>query len=263
MCDQCGCGDAGHDHDHTHEHTHEHGHDHTHTHTHVHSPEHTHSTDRPAARVIRVEQDILGKNNRFAAENRSFFRSYDIFAVNVLSSPGAGKTTLLVKTIADLKDRLTVGVVEGDQQTDLDAERIRAAGARAVQINTGRACHLDAHGVGHAARELKVAAGVLFVENVGNLVCPAEFDLGESKRVVLLSVTEGDDKPDKYPNIFATANLMIVTKIDLLPHVDFSVERAEASARRIRSDIEILRVSASTGAGMSEWYDWLERSRCS
>lgn len=208
--------------------------------------------------LLRIEQDILAKNNGFAGANRARFAAEGVLALNLISSPGAGKTTLLVATVNALKASRAVGVIEGDQETSNDADRIRATGVRAVQINTGRGCHLDAHMVGHALDDLPLAAGgVLFIENVGNLVCPAGFDLGEAHKVAILSVTEGDDKPLKYPDAFAAADLMILSKIDLLPHVDFDVERCIGHARAINPAIEVLQLSARTGAGMDAWLSWI------
>jgi hydrogenase nickel incorporation protein HypB len=213
-------------------------------------------------KVIRIERDILEKNNAYARANRARIRSVGGFALNLVSSPGSGKTTLLVRAIDDLKSRLPVAVIEGDQQTSRDAERIRAAGAPAVQINTGNGCHLDAHMVGHALDSLPLPEGVvLFVENVGNLVCPAAFDLGEAHKVVVLSVTEGEDKPLKYPNMFAAADLMLINKADLIPYLDFDVATCIANARRINPRIETLIVSAKTGAGMTDFYAWMETHR--
>ncbi len=182
--------------------------------------------------------------------------------LNLVSSPGAGKTTLLVRAIADLKERMPVAVIEGDQQTSNDAERIRATGVSAVQVNTGKGCHLDAHMVGHALDEMTLnPGGIVFIENVGNLVCPAAFDLGEAHKVVVLSVTEGDDKPLKYPDMFAAADLMILNKIDLIEHVDFDVDKAVDYARRINPEIEVLRLSARSGEGLDALYDWIEARR--
>jgi len=210
-------------------------------------------------RIIQVERDILSKNDGFAAENRAYFAANGIFALNFVSSPGSGKTSLLVRTISDLRDRLTISVVEGDQQTSNDAARIRETGAPAIQVNTGKGCHLDAHMVGHAVEELAPAKNsVLFIENVGNLVCPAAFDLGEAHKVVLLSVTEGEDKPLKYPDMFAAADLMILNKADLLPHVDFDVGACIANALRVNPRLQTLVVSARTGEGMPAFYSWLE-----
>lgn len=210
-------------------------------------------------RIIQVERDILSKNDGFAAENRAYFAANGIFALNFVSSPGSGKTSLLVRTIGDLKERLPIGVVEGDQQTSNDAARIRETGAPAIQVNTGKGCHLDAHMVGHAVEELAPAKNsVLFIENVGNLVCPAAFDLGEAHKVVLLSVTEGEDKPLKYPDMFAAADLMILNKADLLPHLDFDVGACIANALRVNPRLQTLVVSARTGEGMPAFYSWLE-----
>lgn len=211
--------------------------------------------------MLLVERDILSKNDRFARENRARLKASDIFSVNLISSPGSGKTTLLVETIEALKARMPLGVIEGDQQTSIDADRIRATGVSAVQINTGAGCHLDAHMVGHALNDLPLGrSSILFIENVGNLVCPASFDLGEAHKVAILSVTEGDDKPLKYPDVFAAASLMVITKIDLLPHVRFDNGRCIENARAINPHIAVLKVSAQSGEGMSEWTDWLVAS---
>jgi len=208
---------------------------------------------------VRIERDILGKNAEYAAANRRNFSAQGIFAINCLSGPGAGKTTLLVRTIEALHGRIPLAVVEGDQQTSIDADRIRAAGARAVQINTGKGCHLDAHMVGHAVENLRPEErSLVLIENVGNLVCPAAFDLGETQTVVMLSVTEGDDKPLKYPDIFKAADLLLITKCDLLPHVDFNVAQALDNARRINPRLQALCVSARSGEGLSEWTGWIE-----
>jgi hydrogenase nickel incorporation protein HypB len=210
-------------------------------------------------RMIRIEQDILGKNNEYATSNREHFRRHGILALNLVSSPGSGKTSLLTLTIDRLQGRYPVSVIEGDQQTSNDAERIRATGAPAVQVNTGKGCHLDAHMVGHAVEHLKLAGrGLLLIENVGNLVCPSAFDLGEAHKVVILSVTEGEDKPLKYPDMFNASDLMILNKIDLLPYVDFDVERCIEYARRVNPRLEVLQVSARTGEGMDAWLAWLD-----
>ena len=210
-------------------------------------------------RIIQVERDILSKNDGFAAENRAFFAASGIFALNMVSSPGSGKTSLLVRTITDLKESLKISVIEGDQQTANDAVRIRETGARAIQINTGKGCHLDAHMVGHAAQSLAPERNsVLFIENVGNLVCPAAFDLGEAHKVVVLSVTEGEDKPLKYPDMFAASDLMLLNKADLLPHLDFDVALCLANALRVNPKLQTLLVSARTGQGMGAFYAWLE-----
>jgi hydrogenase nickel incorporation protein HypB len=207
--------------------------------------------------MVRIEQDILAKNAAFAARNRRLFAEHGVFAVNLVSSPGSGKTTLLARTIADLRIRRPIVVIEGDQQTSRDAERIRAAGAPAIQINTGKGCHLDAHGVGHALEELPLERGtLLLIENVGNLVCPAAFDLGEAHKVAILSVTEGEDKPLKYPDMFAASDLLLLSKIDLLPYLRFDVARCRDYARRVNPRIEILALSAESGEGLDAWYEW-------
>jgi len=267
MCTTCGCskgetrieGQALH-HDHDHDH-HDHGHDHhDHDHDHHDHEHHDHHHEHERGRMVRLEQDILAKNNAYAARNREFFADRGIFALNLVSSPGSGKTSLLVKTIEALKGRVGVAVIEGDQQTSFDAERIRATGAPAVQINTGKGCHLDAHMVGHALHQLPLdKGGALMIENVGNLVCPAAFDLGEAAKVVILSVTEGEDKPLKYPDMFRAARLMLVNKCDLLPHLEFDVDQAISNARRVNPLIEVVRVSARTGEGMADWLAWIEK----
>ncbi len=209
---------------------------------------------------MQVEQDILSKNNAYAAANRKLWAGRGIFAVNLVSSPGAGKTTLLVRSIQMLGGRVPLAVIEGDQQTSNDAERIRATGAPAVQINTGTGCHLDAHMVGHAFARMDVADGaLLLIENVGNLVCPAAFDLGEAHKVVILSVTEGEDKPLKYPNMFAASDLMVLTKVDLLPYLSFDVDKCVEYARRVNPKIEVMHLSSTSGVGMDSWLAWLDR----
>jgi len=281
MCTTCGCGDgevridgvdAHHEHEHVHAdgtrhshgHDHEHGtgatHEHVHTHQHSYAPAHSHVPGLGNKRMVQIEQDILAKNNAYAAQNRQRLAAGGIFALNLVSSPGSGKTTLLVKTIEMLEGRQRVAVIEGDQQTSQDAERIRATGAPAIQINTGKGCHLDAHMVGHAMGKLELPAdSLLMIENVGNLVCPAAFDLGEAHKVVILSVTEGEDKPIKYPDMFRAATLMLMNKCDLLPYVSFSVPRAIEFARRVNPAIEVIEVSATTGAGMDAWLEWIAR----
>ncbi|MDZ4201570.1 MAG: hydrogenase nickel incorporation protein HypB [Gallionella sp.] len=214
--------------------------------------------DAAQARIVRVERDILAKNDGLAADNRSLFTARGILALNLVSSPGSGKTTLLVRTLEAFKGQLPLAVIEGDQQTEFDAERIRATGVEAIQINTGKGCHLDALMVEHALQQMTLPEnGMLFIENVGNLVCPAAFDLGEAAKVVVLSVTEGEDKPLKYPDMFRAAKLMLLNKCDLLPHLSFDVARAEEYARRVNPDIRIIRLSASSGKGMEDWLDWL------
>ncbi len=211
------------------------------------------------SRMVQIEQDILSKNNSFATANRHHFDERGIFALNLVSSPGSGKTTLLVKTIERLKGKLTISVVEGDQQTSNDAERIRATGVAALQINTGKGCHLDGHMVGQAVARLQPAEASLFlIENVGNLVCPAAFDLGEHHKVVILSVTEGEDKPLKYPDMFRAADVMLLNKCDLLPYLEFDADLAEANARRVNPQLTIFRVSATSGEGLPAWLAWIE-----
>ena len=246
MCATCGCSDAVGvrviDPARPHDHGHGHGHPH---------PE-------PAGTVVALEAEILAGNDRLAAENRRAFAGRGIHAVNLMSSPGSGKTTLLVRTLADLGAELDICVVEGDQETLLDAERIGATGTRVVQVNTGAGCHLDAAMMAEALRTLAPPDGsLLLVENVGNLVCPALFDLGEAARVVIMSVTEGEDKPLKYPHMFRTADLVLLNKIDLLPYVDFDVARCVEGARRARPGVEVLEVSATAGDGLDGWYGWL------
>jgi hydrogenase nickel incorporation protein HypB len=210
------------------------------------------------ARTIRIERDLLSKNDALAHANRIRLRSAGTLALNFVSSPGSGKTSLLVRTIDDLRDRWPIAVIEGDQQTNRDAERIRATGAPAVQINTGKGCHLDAHMVGHALDHLSLASGgLLFIENVGNLVCPAAFDLGEAHKVVVLSVTEGEDKPLKYPDMFAASDLMLLNKVDLLPHLEFDVDACVAAALRVNPRIQVLRISSRTGEGLAAFYAWI------
>jgi hydrogenase nickel incorporation protein HypB len=209
--------------------------------------------------MVKIEQDILAKNNEYAQRNRSGFRDRGVFALNLVSSPGSGKTTLLVRTIDALKERLCLAVIEGDQETSNDAERIRATGVAAVQINTGKGCHLDAHMVGHASERLQLAENsVLMIENVGNLVCPSSFDLGEAHKVVVLSVTEGEDKPLKYPDMFHAADVMLLNKVDLLPYLSFNVPLTIEHARRVNPRIRVILTSAVTGEGLDEWFEWVE-----
>jgi hydrogenase nickel incorporation protein HypB len=265
MCTTCGCGSDGATFDRTaqfpHGPTHDDHHADVHDRSHHARDGHNHNHNRPTS-TITLEHAILADNDRFAASNRQHFAATGTVALNFVSSPGSGKTTLLVRTIAALVGKVPVAVIEGDQQTSVDADRIRAAGAPAVQINTGKGCHLDAHMVGHALDRLPaLAQGFLFIENVGNLVCPAAFDLGEAARVAVVSVTEGDDKPLKYPDIFAGANLVLVNKIDLAPHVDADVDVLVANARRINPGVTVLAVSARTGAGLEAWLAWLDMQR--
>ncbi|UVO30643.1 hydrogenase nickel incorporation protein HypB [Bradyrhizobium arachidis] len=287
MCTVCGCNDAKtsieyvrdehHEHDHDsrhHHHAHQHDHPHHHHeagfHDHVHDDAGLLDCSAKAAgqqiagmssdRIIQVERDILGKNDRLAAENRARFRADDVLAFNLVSSPGAGKTSLLVRAVSELKHSFLIGVIEGDQQTSHDAERIRATGVPAIQVNTGKGCHLDAAMVGEAYERLRpLNGGILFIENVGNLVCPAAFDLGEACKIVVLSTTEGEDKPLKYPDMFASSSLMLINKIDLAPVLDFDLPRTIEYARRVNPRIEVLTVSARTGEGFPAFYVWIRR----
>ena len=235
-------------------HTHSHAHGH-HDHDHYHPRRHTHHHV-----ALDVDTRILEKNDALADQNRAWFAGREILALNLVSSPGAGKTTLLERTIRDLNAEFSISVIEGDQATQHDGDRIRAAGAPAIQVNTGTGCHLEADMVTRAVRELKPGPGsLLLIENVGNLVCPAMFDLGEHAKVVILSVTEGEDKPLKYPHMFLAAELMIINKIDLLPHVDFDLSLAAGYAHDVNPQIEVLSVSARTGEGLEGWYAWLRR----
>jgi len=252
MCTTCGCGTVE-----THEHVHADGRRHHHTHELNLTPHlHDHSHD---AKVITIESDILAKNDRLAAGNRLLLGEKGIFVLNLVSSPGSGKTTLLERTLTDLKGKAGCAVIEGDQQTSNDADRIAATGVPVWQINTGAGCHLDAHMVSHALEHFNLESlELLFVENVGNLVCPAAFDLGEDHKVVVLSITEGEDKPLKYPQMFHNSTVMLLNKIDLLPHLDFDVAKCIEMARRVNPNITIFQLSARTGEGMAEWYGWLE-----
>jgi hydrogenase nickel incorporation protein HypB len=277
MCATCGCSgdsgarvggvplhDAGHDHDHPHGHGHDHPHDHAgghdHSHDHSHDHDHDHAREPSATRTIRLEQAVLAKNDLAAARVRGWLEGRGVLALNLVSSPGAGKTTLLERTIRDLAPEREIAVIEGDQETENDAIRVRATGVPVVQVNTGTGCHLDAEMVGRAIDSLDPKpASLLLIENVGNLVCPALFDLGERAKVVVASVTEGEDKPLKYPHMFRASRLLLLNKIDLLPHLDFDVERFRAHARSVNPSIEILEVSATQGTGLEPWYDWLRR----
>jgi hydrogenase nickel incorporation protein HypB len=210
------------------------------------------------SRMVKIEKDILSKNDSYANDNRGYLAEHGIFALNLVSSPGSGKTTLLVKSITALNGSLPLAVIEGDQQTDNDAARIRATGAPALQINTGKGCHLDAYMVGKAMTQLALQDdSLLLIENVGNLVCPASFDLGEAHKVAILSVTEGEDKPLKYPDMFLASDLMLLNKCDLLPYLTFDADLAVANARRVNPDIQVIRISATSGEGMDEWLDWI------
>ena len=271
MCDTCGCGQPDdrvtirkpgnpenkisqedHGHPHTHGHQHGAGHHHAEHHHHEHGGHHP-------ERQIMVEQDILYKNNLLAERNRGFFEAKGLVALNLVSSPGSGKTSLLERTLKDLHDRHHFYVVEGDQQTMNDADRIHRTGTQVVQVNTGQGCHLDSNMIQQALRELEISEpGFLMIENVGNLVCPALFDLGESKRVVIMSTTEGDDKPVKYPTMFESAHLCIINKTDLLPYVDFDMTKALNYALQVNHHLEFLELSVRTGDGMDGWYQWLD-----
>ncbi|HEY3308769.1 MAG TPA: hydrogenase nickel incorporation protein HypB [Desulfuromonadaceae bacterium] len=259
MCTTCGCDPNDHDHDHDqdHEHTDDHNHDHKHNHDHHHKHSHQQTGETKRSSIV-IEEDILGKNNRLAALNRALFQDKGLFVLNLVSSPGSGKTTLLERTLRDQSDRVGFAVIEGDQQTDNDARRIAATGVPVKQINTGSGCHLDAHMVAHANQTFDLERlDILMIENVGNLVCPASFDLGEHHKVVILSVTEGEDKPLKYPQMFRNSTIMLLNKIDLLPHLDFDVEKCKENARKVSPGITIFEVSARTGEGMERWYQWL------
>jgi len=302
MCGTCGCGQgekrvedlhphqthdhAGHGHSHEHGHDHAHWHEHSHTHpdgtSHAHSHSHEHEYSHAHAhaqasshrhtrgddaaagetRLLSVERDILARNDAIAAENRRALQAASTLALNLVSSPGSGKTALLVETLKRIGDKYPLAVIEGDQETTADADRIRATGVPAIQINTGKGCHLDADLVRTAMARLRTPAnGILFIENVGNLVCPAGFDLGEAHKVVIVSVTEGEDKPLKYSGMFAASALMVVTKTDLLPHLDIDVDRLIENARRINPTIGVLKLSAKSGEGMDRWIHWLETAR--
>lgn len=286
MCGTCGCSDEnsvtirkpgqenhehihihedGTSHSHTHDHSHDdghgHGHSHDHMHDHDHSHPHTHEHSDYRSVEIKVEQDILSKNDLLAERNRGYFDAKNILAMNLVSSPGSGKTSLLERTIKDMRNDLGFYIIEGDQQTMNDAERIKEAGAPVVQVNTGQGCHLDADMINSAVKSLEVADdSVLFIENVGNLVCPAMFDLGESKRIVVISVTEGEDKPIKYPMMFNTSDLCVINKIDLLPYLDFDIEKLKDYAKQVNHHLEFVEVSVKSGEGMDKWYDWLKKT---
>jgi len=241
MCDICGCGESN-----------EHSHDHNHNHHH----DHDHSHDEKV--TIPLGRDILEINNRLAERTRGYFEARDIYALNIMSSPGSGKTTFLERTLTDLKGKKSFYVIEGDQQTSRDADRISTTGVPVIQVNTGNACHLDAGMVNRAVKGLNPDNGsVLLIENVGNLICPSMFDLGEMSRIVMMSVTEGEDKPLKYPGMFRTSNLCIINKTDLLPYVNFKVETAVENGLKVNGRLKFIEVSALTGAGMEEWYKWL------
>lgn len=251
MCATCGCESSEHSivHDHEQGHTHDHHH---HSHDHGHLPSSGKS-------VVEVEKDILHQNNLLASRNRGFFDAKNVLTLNLVSSPGSGKTTLLEKTLIDLKGQVEFAVIEGDQQTTNDADRIHATGTKVVQINTGKGCHLDAHMVLHAVQGMKLGNdSVLFIENVGNLVCPAMFDLGEKERVVIISVTEGEDKPLKYPDMFYSSTVCVINKVDLLPYVPFNIEKAKEYILRVNPQLKIIEISCTSGEGLQQWYNWLK-----
>jgi hydrogenase nickel incorporation protein HypB len=253
MCTTCGCGGDGARVVGGHQHDHEHGHSHSHDHSH-----HEHGAGDVETRTITLEKDLLAKNDAYAATNRQAWADKGLFVLNLVSSPGSGKTTLLTSLIERLKGSNSIGVIEGDQQTTFDADRIKATGVPAIQINTGKGCHLDAHMVGHALDHMNLPEdSLLFVENVGNLVCPAGFDLGENHKVVILSVTEGEDKPLKYPDMFAAADLMILNKVDLLPHLAFDVDLCVGYALRVNPGLKVIQLSATTGENLDQLVDWI------
>ncbi len=254
MCDTCGCEDGGKVK--IYEPGNEAGHHNSHEkevrHHHHHSEHHHHE--------ISVEKDVLTKNDLLAERNRGYFEALDVFALNMVSSPGSGKTSIIEKTLAAIGSEQNIYVIEGDQQTSNDAQRIQKAGGKAIQVNTGNGCHLEAQMVNDAAKQLEFKNhSILIIENVGNLVCPSMFDLGEQKRVVIFSVTEGDDKPEKYPLIFHTSDVCIINKTDLLPYVDFDVEKAKGVAKQLNPEMVFFEMSSKTGEGMEEWFEWLKR----
>jgi hydrogenase nickel incorporation protein HypB len=256
MCENCGCGEgSGYTihHPEAHEHSHDHDHGHSHIHDHEHG-DHGHTHGR-----ITIETDVLQQNNLMAQRNKGYFDAKNIICLNLVSSPGSGKTTLLEKSIRNIRNK-KIYVIEGDQQTSLDADRINATGVPVLQINTGNGCHLDAGMIQNAVKTLNpVNDSLLLIENVGNLVCPALFNLGENHRVVIISVTEGDDKPLKYPNMFQSSQLCLINKTDLLPHVDFSLENFKTNARKVNPGLQFIALSAKTLDGLEEWLDWIEK----
>jgi hydrogenase nickel incorporation protein HypB len=278
MCDTCGCGnkdgfiihDRNHHNDHEHHHDDDHGHSHGHFHDdendhanmhHHHDHSHSHQHEHHETKLIDLNINVMAENSRIADLNRRFFDGRKVLCLNFVSSPGSGKTSILEKTITILKTSCDIAVIEGDQQTVLDAERIEKSGAPAIQINTGSGCHLDADMVDSALKKLDLKSNsVLFIENVGNLVCPALFNLGEHKRVVVISVTEGDDKPLKYPYMFQSSHLCIINKSDLLPYVDFDTEATMKYARSLNPEIEFIIMSAKTGDGMDLLINWIKKT---
>ncbi|EIJ69407.1 hydrogenase nickel incorporation protein HypB [Pasteurella bettyae] len=277
MCTTCGCGHPDQVRIGELQHTHEHkesksavklpNFSHSTFHTAAHSHAHSHhsaqmqqSEGNMQKRLLKIEQDVLGKNNQIADSNRNLFKYLNLTALNLVSSPGSGKTTLLTTTLNALKTAHRCYVIEGDQQTENDADRIRETGVPAIQVNTGKGCHLDAQMIADAMMKLRPQENsFLFIENVGNLVCPSEFDLGEKAKVVILSVTEGEDKPLKYPHMFAASKLMILNKVDLLPYLKFDVEKCIENAKRVNPEIEVIKLSATTGEGLQDWLAWLQK----
>ncbi len=274
MCGTCGCGSEENGvsiqnprdikiqqiDDHMHEHQHHHNEGHTHEHSHDHNHNHDHSHHRKT--IIDVEKDILQHNDIMAARNRGYFEAKNIFALNLVSSPGSGKTSILEKTLTDLKNEMTFSVIEGDQQTLNDANRIDAINIPVIQINTGKGCHLESDMIYEAVKKLKIKdKSILMIENVGNLVCPSMFDLGESKRVVIISTTEGEDKPIKYPDMFHSSDICIINKIDLLPYLNFDMDKLKLHAKQINPKLEFFEISATTGEGMDVWYEWLRKNK--
>ncbi len=267
MCGTCGCSDGNkatvidlQTGEHTHIDADGNEITHTHDHVHEHDDHHDHAHGSAATTTVVLEQAIMQKNDALAARNRAWFSGREILALNLVSSPGSGKTSLLERTIIDLKDKFPIYVIEGDQQTANDAQRIKDSGAPSVQINTGTGCHLEADMVMSGLKILKPPTGsIVMIENVGNLVCPALFDLGEAAKVAILSVTEGEDKPIKYPHMFQASKLMLLNKTDLLPHLDFDVEKCLEFAYQVNPQIEIIQLSTKSGEGMSDWYDWLKK----
>ena len=244
MCGTCGCGEHHHHHDHMHEHSHGH--------------EHHHHPDEGI--VINLEQDILQRNNLLAERNRGYFEAKNLFCLNLMSSPGSGKTTLLEETIRRLKAKRSIYVIEGDQQTSNDADRIAALEIPVFQVNTGTGCHLEADMVNHAVKHLNPKEGaILFIENVGNLVCPAEFDTGAVKNAMILSVPEGHDKPLKYPLMFSICDVVLINKIDVMPYFDFDLEQCKKNILMRNPNAKIIPICAKTGEGMEEWADWLKK----
>lgn len=248
----------GHSHEHHHHHDENHTHSHGHDHDHEHSHSHGHRHDDQHKIVLEVEKNILEHNDVMAARNRGYFEAKNIFALNLVSSPGSGKTSLLERTLQDLKEKIPFYVIEGDQQTLNDANRIDAINIPVVQINTGKGCHLESDMIYSAVKKLQIKDNaILMIENVGNLVCPSMFDLGENKRVVVISTTEGEDKPIKYPDMFFTSDVCIINKIDLLPYLNFDMKKLKTYAKQVNPKLEFFELSATSGEGMQDWYDWL------